>query len=62
MKNDAKISTIKEVKPLGRGGQVKIEFKQKGTKPYTMSAKDAEKFHKGMKVKLQKGKISAVVE
>ena len=62
MKNDAKILTIKEVKPLGRGGQVRIEFKQKCEKPYETSVKNAERFHKGMKVKLQKGKLSPVVE
>lgn len=61
MKNDAKILTIKEVKPLRRGGQVEIEFKQKSEKPYTTSAKNAKKFYKGMKVKLQKGKLSPVV-
>ena len=62
MKNDVKILVIKEVKPLGRGGQVKIEFKQKSEKPYTTSAKNAEKFHEGMKVKLLKGRLSPVEE
>lgn len=42
MKNDVKILTIKEVKPLGRGGQVRIEFKQK------------EKNHMKLQLKMQK--------
>ena len=58
MKNDCIILTVKDVRPLGRDGQAIIIFKQRSVRPYETSISCAQKFNKGMKVCLKKGKLS----